>query len=48
MIQRGLSLMFWAFLTLSSLVLFPIAVVIWAVTVPFDRRRIVLHQFTCF
>jgi len=48
MIQRGLSLLFWAFLTLSSLVLFPIAVVIWAVTAPFDRRRVVLHQFTCF
>ena len=48
MIRRGLSLVFWAFLTLSSLVLFPVAVVIWAVTLPFDRRRVVLHQFTCF
>src|SRR5262249_34751820 len=43
-----LSLTFWAFMALSSLVLFPVAVVLWAVTVPFDRRLRALHQFTCF
>jgi len=48
MIQRGLSLLFWTFLTLSSIALFPVALAIWAVTVAFDRRRVVLHQFTCF
>jgi len=32
------SLGFWAFLAVSSLLLFPVAVVVWAVTVPFDRR----------
>jgi 1-acyl-sn-glycerol-3-phosphate acyltransferase len=42
------SLLFWAFLTISSLALFPVAVLIWAVTVPFDRRLVVLHRFTCF
>jgi len=47
MIQRGLSLLFWTFLTLSSIALFPIALAIWAVTAAFDRRRVVLHQFTC-
>jgi 1-acyl-sn-glycerol-3-phosphate acyltransferase len=43
-----LSLAFWTFLGLSSALLFPIAVVIWAVTRPFDRRLVVLHRFTCF
>jgi len=43
-----LSTFFWAFLVASSLVLFPIALVLWAVTAPFDRRRAALHQFTCF
>ena len=45
---RLLSSVFWAFLTLSSIALFPVAAVIWAVTLPFDRRLVVLHQFTCF
>ncbi len=48
MARRALSLLFWTFLTLSSILLFPVAVLIWAVTVPFDRRLVVLHRFTCF
>jgi 1-acyl-sn-glycerol-3-phosphate acyltransferase len=48
MLRRLLSALFWAFLALSSFALFPIAVVIWLVTLPFDPRRRVLHQFTCF
>ncbi len=43
-----LSTAFWAFLTLSSMLLFPVAVVIWALTAPFDRRKVLLHRFTCF
>jgi 1-acyl-sn-glycerol-3-phosphate acyltransferase len=43
-----LSLAFWAFLVLSSVALFPVALAIWAVTAPFDRRKVVLHRFTCF
>ena len=43
-----LSLAFWAFLVLSSIALFPVAVLVWAVTAPFDRRLVVLHRFTCF
>ncbi|HTO06481.1 MAG TPA: lysophospholipid acyltransferase family protein [Myxococcota bacterium] len=43
-----LSLAFWAFLVLSSVALFPLALAIWAVTAPFDRRLVVLHRFTCF
>jgi 1-acyl-sn-glycerol-3-phosphate acyltransferase len=41
------SLLFWGFMLASSLLLFPSAVVIWAVTLPFDRRRLILHRFTC-
>ena len=44
----ALSLVFWAFLTTTSILLFPFAVVIWALTSPFDPRRRALHQFTCF
>lgn len=47
-LRRVLSLLFWVFLTVSSILLFPIAVLVWAVTVPFDRRLFVLHRFTCF
>ena len=43
-----LSLLFWSFLTLSSLALFPVAVLIWALTRPFDPKLRLLHQFTCF
>jgi len=28
--------------------MFPVALLIWAVTLPFDRRKRILHQFTCF
>jgi 1-acyl-sn-glycerol-3-phosphate acyltransferase len=42
-----LSGLFWAFLVLSSFVMFPIAVAIWIVTMPFDPRLRLLHQFTC-
>jgi 1-acyl-sn-glycerol-3-phosphate acyltransferase len=48
MIRRLLSSVFWIFLTTTSILLFPVAVVIWAVTAPFDPRRRLLHQFTCF
>ena len=42
------SLLFWAFLVVSSVTLFPIAVLIWALTVLVDRRLVLLHQFTSF
>ncbi len=47
-IRRVLSALFWAFIVVSSLLLFPLALLLWAVTAPFDRRRAALHQFTCF
>jgi 1-acyl-sn-glycerol-3-phosphate acyltransferase len=43
-----LSLSFWTFLVLSSVALFPVAVLIWVATVAFDRRLVLLHRFTCF
>jgi len=46
--RRILSLLWWAFLVATSIALFPVAVLIWAVTAPFDRRRRLLHRFTCW
>lgn len=46
--RRAYSTLFWAFLTVSSILLFPVAVLVWLVTWPFDRRRVLLHRFTCF
>jgi 1-acyl-sn-glycerol-3-phosphate acyltransferase len=48
MSHRAFSCLFWLFIVVSSLLLFPIAVLIWAATVLFDRRLVVLHRFTCF
>ncbi|GHG89309.1 lysophospholipid acyltransferase family protein [Comamonas sp. JC664] len=42
------SIAFWAFLMLSSVVLFVGAVLVWAVTLPFDRNGRVLHLYSCF
>jgi 1-acyl-sn-glycerol-3-phosphate acyltransferase len=48
MLQRAGSLLFWLFIVVSSLLLFPVALLIWALTVLFDRRLVLLHRFTCF
>ncbi len=47
MIPGALSLLFWSFVAVSSVILFPVAVAVWALTAPFDKRRVVLHRFTC-
>lgn len=47
MARRLASLAFWLFIVVSSILLFPVAVLLWAVTAPLDRRRVVLHRFTC-
>ncbi len=47
-LRRALSTVFWAFLVVSSILLFPVALLIWLLTAPFDRRLVVLHRFTCF
>ncbi len=46
--RRIASLAFWTFIVVTSLLLFPIALLIFLVTAPFDPRRRALHQFTCF
>ncbi|MEM9173986.1 MAG: lysophospholipid acyltransferase family protein [Myxococcota bacterium] len=46
--RATLSVFFWGFILASSLVLFPLAVLIFLLTAPFDRRRVVLHRFTSF
>jgi len=35
-------------MTLSSVAMFPLALLCWALTLPFDRRKVILHQLTCF
>jgi 1-acyl-sn-glycerol-3-phosphate acyltransferase len=40
------SLFFWGFMVVSSVVIFPFALLIWAVTIRFDKRRFLLHRFT--
>ena len=44
---RILSLCFWLFLIFSSMIAFPVAIAIWAVTALRDPRRRLLHRFTC-
>jgi len=39
---------FWLFIVVSSLLLFPLAILIWLVTVPLDPQLKLLHRFTCF
>lgn len=42
------SILYWAFFIVSALVLFPVAVLLWLVTMPFDPKRLLLHRFTCW
>ncbi len=35
-------------MTSSSVVMFPVALLCWALTLPFDRRKVILHRLTCF
>ncbi len=48
LVRRLGSTVFWVFLVVSSILLFPIAVLIWATTLLFDKRLVLLHRFTCF
>jgi 1-acyl-sn-glycerol-3-phosphate acyltransferase len=40
------SVLYWSFVMGIAVLMFPIAVVLWAVTLPFDRGRVLLHGFT--
>ena len=46
--MRVLSILFWAFVVVSSVLLFPGALLLWALTAPFGRKRVLLHLYTCF
>jgi 1-acyl-sn-glycerol-3-phosphate acyltransferase len=37
---------YWLFVLVAAFVMFPIALVVWLVTAPFDRRKVILHGFT--
>ena len=45
--RRLLSTGFWVFVVVSSLLLFPAALLVWALTARVDRRRVLQHRFTC-
>ena len=44
---RLVSLAYWALIVLTCPVFFAGAVVVWLVTLPFDRRRVALHLYSC-
>jgi 1-acyl-sn-glycerol-3-phosphate acyltransferase len=48
LLLRVLSVAFWGLIAVSSAVLFPVALLVWLVTVAFDRRLVVQHRFTCW
>jgi 1-acyl-sn-glycerol-3-phosphate acyltransferase len=48
MIYRLISIAYLIFIGVSSMALFPVALLIWGLTVAVDRRLVVLHLFSCF
>lgn len=48
LIYRLIALLYITFIFVTSFFFFPVAVVIWLLTAPFDRNLKWLHQFTCF
>ena len=48
MLRAAGSALYWIFIILSSVAMFPVALLCWALTLPFDRRRVILHRLTCF
>ncbi len=44
---RFLSILYWAYVVVTMPVLLAGALVVYVVTVPFDRRRVVLHVYSC-
>jgi 1-acyl-sn-glycerol-3-phosphate acyltransferase len=48
MLRAAGSALYWIFIILSSVIMFPVALLCWALTLPFDRRKVILHRLTCF
>jgi 1-acyl-sn-glycerol-3-phosphate acyltransferase len=46
-VLAAFSILYWAFIVLTMPLFFPLALVVFAVTWPFDRRRVALHLFSC-
>ncbi len=42
------SVLFWVFFSITMVVLFFPALLIWLITLPFDRNKRILHQYSCF
>jgi 1-acyl-sn-glycerol-3-phosphate acyltransferase len=40
------SVVYWGLFAASAIAIFPLAALVWLLTLPFDPRRIVLHAFT--
>ena len=47
MAKKLVSICFWSFLAVSSVLCFVVAVVLWIVTAPFDRQRRINHLWSC-
>ncbi|MCX4242711.1 lysophospholipid acyltransferase family protein [Paraliomyxa miuraensis] len=43
-----LSALYWLLVVAIAAIMFPVAVLVWAITAPFDRRKVVLHALTNF
>ena len=48
MFNRIISIGFLVFIAISCMFLFVCALAIWAITVLFDKRLVILHYFSCF
>jgi 1-acyl-sn-glycerol-3-phosphate acyltransferase len=47
-VLRVFSIGYWAFFTATLLPFYLVALVVFLITWPFDRRRVALHLFSCF
>lgn len=48
MINRSVSVLYIVFIALTSILFYGCACLIWCLTKPFDKRLVILHQFTSF
>lgn len=48
MISFILTIYEWILFLAVCLILYPIALLLYVFTVPFDKRRVILHRFSCF
>lgn len=46
LVTAVLSTLYWSVVVAIAAAMFPVAVIVWAITAPFDRRKLVLHALT--